>query len=87
MGRVNITISDELQAWYTERSEIVGTSISSVMAIALYEYYESKLAYSVKEEDQIRRSYELNTGIKRGAPRSSGRKPGQLSQSQKTDDL
>lgn len=78
MGRVNITISDELQAWYTKRSTQVGTSSSSIMAMALYEYYEARISQSTYEMDQDRRGSGDKEPIKRGAQRNTGRQAGSL---------
>lgn len=42
MPRVNITISDELKNYFEELSKETGASQSSLMALALKEYYEQK---------------------------------------------
>lgn len=40
--RVNIKVSEKCHGWYSERAEEIGTSMSSMMAIALTEYMEQK---------------------------------------------
>ena len=42
MPRVNISISDELKNYFEELSKETGASQSSLMALALKEYYEQK---------------------------------------------
>lgn len=42
--RINITLSEELKDWYTERAEIYGMSISGLMVMALAQYKEQQEA-------------------------------------------
>lgn len=41
--RVNVNISDEVHKWYKEEADKIGTSMSSMMAIALNEYMRERV--------------------------------------------
>jgi len=67
MPRVNINVSQELYDWYSERSKAIGTTMSGLMSTALYEYFESRMEFSVYELDALRRGSKREiTEVQRG---------------------
>jgi hypothetical protein len=64
--RMNLTLSQDLKAWYMSRAENYGMSLSGVMVMALAQYREQQQAVSAMSNVDLvmKKLNELDTKIK-----------------------